>query len=174
MIAGPRGYSLVELLIAVVLLAILAGVMVPCSGNTDASQLRGGAIVVARDIQHVQSEAINSGRNHEVEFVRGNRYQVWDPDGAGVGRAARLPHPQSDYPAHDGEFIVDFDDPGPLRGLEIASANFGGQSKLAFGRYGEPSAGGEIVLVEGRHQVRITVAPITGFVSISDLEEVGR
>ncbi len=171
---GQRGYTLVELLIAIVLMAILAGVMVPNSGNTEASKLRGGAIVVARDIQYVQSEAINSGRNHEIEFVRGNRYQVWDPDGAGVGRPARMPHPQSDYPLHDGEFIVDFDDPGPLRGLEIASADFGGRSRLVFGRYGEPTAGGEIVLVRGSHQVRITVAPITGFVSVSDLEEAGR
>jgi prepilin-type N-terminal cleavage/methylation domain-containing protein len=169
-----RGYTLVEVLIAIVLMAILAGVMVPNSGNTDASKLRGGAIIIARDIQYVQCEAINSGRNHEVEFMPGNRYQVWDPNGVGVGRPARMAHPQSDYPLHDGEFIVDFDDPGPLRGLEIASVDFGGSWRFAFGRYGEPTAGGEIVLVSGSHQVRVTVAPITGLVSISNLEASGR
>ena len=81
-----------------------------------------------------------------------------------------LRYPQLDYPAHDGQFIVDFDDPGPLRGTTIQAPNFGGQARLEFGRYGEPTAGGDIVLRSGSYRVRITIAPVTGMVTVGDLE----
>lgn len=164
-------FTLVEVLIVVVLMAILAAVVLPAVGDSATSQLRGAATILVRDIQYVQAEAINTGQSLEIEFPGDNQYRVLDPDGAADGTPALLRHPQNDYPAHDGEFVVDFDDPGLLVGTTISSARFGGQPRLEFGRYGEPTAGGEVILRCRSYQVRITVTPVTGLVTIGDLEE---
>jgi prepilin-type N-terminal cleavage/methylation domain-containing protein len=164
------GFTLVEVLIVLVILAILASVLVPAMGDPATSRLKGAATVLARDIQYVQSEAINTGQTLQINFVSETQYQVVDPDGGAGGSAVVLRYPQLDYPAHNGQFIVDFDDPGPLRGTTIQRPDFGGQPRLEFGRYGEPTASGEIVLQSGSYQVRITIAPVTGMVSVGDLE----
>jgi len=164
------GFTLVEVLIVLVILAILASVLVPAMGDPATSRLKGAATILSRDIQYVQSEAMNTGQTLQINFVSGTQYQVVDPDGGVGGSALLLRYPQLDYPAHNGQFIVDFDDPGPLRGATIQSPDFGGQPRLEFGRYGEPAAGGEVVLRSGSYRVRITIAPVTGMVSVGDLE----
>ncbi len=167
----PCAFTLVEILIVVVLVAILAAVVVPASSNSSISQLQGAAILIAGDIQYVQAEAINTGQVLRIDFVGGNQYQAIDPDGGPGGRAVVLPYPQKDYPAHNNQFIVDLDDPGPLQGVQLTSALFGGQPRLEFGVYGEPVASGEIVLRAGIYQVRITVQSVTGLISIGPLEK---
>lgn len=169
-VAASAGFTLVEVLIVLVLLAILSSVLLPALADSATSRLRGSASLLAQDIQYVQAEAINTNQTLRVRFTSSTRYQVEDPDGGAGGTALILRHPQSDYPAHDGQFVVDFADPGPLRGTSIQSAQFGDQPWLEFGKYGEPTSGGELVLSCGRYQVRITVAPITGMVVIGDLE----
>lgn len=164
-------FTLVEILIVTVLMAILASVALSVVGDSASSQLRGAATTLARDIQYVQAEAINTGQTLQVDFVGKTQYQVIDPDGGVGGGPIVLPHPQGDYPAHGGQFVVDFNDPGPLRGVSIESAQFGGRPQLQLGKYGEPTAGGEVILRCRSYQVRITVAPVTGLVTIGDLEE---
>ena len=121
---------------------------------------------------------MNTGQTLQVQFPGGNEYRVYGPDADGNGQPDLLRHPQGDCPAHYNaakgysEFIVDFDDPGPLTRVAIESARFGGQPALEFGRFGEPTAGGEVVLRCEALRVRITVAPITGLVTIGDLEKV--
>jgi prepilin-type N-terminal cleavage/methylation domain-containing protein len=168
--AKRGGFTLIEVLIVVVLLAILSSVLVPALTDAASGKLRGSALLLAEDIQYVQAEAMNSNQLLRIRFVNSTRYQVEDPDGGVGGSTLILRHPQLDYPAHNGAFIVDFSDPGPLNGTTISSVRFGGQSWLEFGNYGEPTAGGYLLLKSGRYQVRITVAPITGMVTIGDLE----
>jgi prepilin-type N-terminal cleavage/methylation domain-containing protein len=168
--AFGRGFTLVEALIVVVLLAILSSVLLPALADTSTGRLRGAAALLAQDIQYVQADAMNTNQTLRVRFTSDTRYHVEDPDRGAGGGAEIVRHPQLDYPAHNGKFVVDFADPGPLRGTSIRSAVFGGQQWLEFGKYGEPTAGGQVVLSSGRYQVRITVAPITGMVVIGDLE----
>src|SRR2546425_1048963 len=99
-----------------------------------------------RDIQYVQAESMNTAQSLHVNFTSTTRYEVSDPDGGVGGTPVLLRHPQFDYPQHNNQFIVDFSDPGPLRGTTITSANFGGRPRLEFGKYGEPAAGGEVIL----------------------------
>jgi prepilin-type N-terminal cleavage/methylation domain-containing protein len=164
------GFSLIEVLIVLVILAILASVFVPAIGDPATSRLKGAATVLSRDIQYVQSEAMNTGQTLRIDFVSDTQYQAIDPDGGAGGSAILLRYPLLDYPAHDGQFIVDFDDPGPLRGATIQSTDFGGQPRLEFGQYGEPMVGGNIVLRSGSYSVRITIAPITGVVNVEEIE----
>jgi len=166
----PAGFTLIEVLIAVFILAILASVLLPVMGDPATTRLQGAATVLARDIQYVQAEAMNTGQTLQVQFLRDTRYQVVDPDGGIGGKALVLRYPQLDYPAHNGQYIVDFNDPGPLRGTTIQSAQFAGQTQLEFGKYGEPTASGEVLLRSGNYQVRIMIAPVTGMVAVSHLE----
>jgi prepilin-type N-terminal cleavage/methylation domain-containing protein len=166
----PTGFSLVEVLIVLVIMAILASVVLPALGDSATARLQGAATVLVRDIQYVQAEAINTGQTLQIDFVNGTQYQVSDPDGGVGGSPVLLRYPQSDYPAHNGQYIVDFDDPGPLRGTTVVAPDFGGQPRLTFGKFGEPTAGGEIRLRSGNYQVRITVAPVTGMLSVGNLE----
>ena len=167
----PTGFTLVEILIVVVLLAILASVLVPAMGDSATSQLRGASLILGRDIQYVQAEAMNTGQTLQINFTSATRYEASDPDGGVGGTPVLLRHPQSDYPQHNNQFIVDFSDPGPLRGTTITSPSFGGQPRLEFGKYGEPAAGGQVILRSRGYQVRISVAPITGLVSVGELEK---
>jgi prepilin-type N-terminal cleavage/methylation domain-containing protein len=172
------GFTLVETLIVVVLLGILASVVMPALSSSASSQLRGAAAIMAGDFQYVQAEAVNMGQTLQIQFPGGDEYRVYGPDGDGDGQPDLLRHPQSDSPAHYNavkgysEFIVSFDDPGPLTRVTIESAQFGGQRMLEFGRFGEPTASGEVVLRCEGLRVRITVAAITGLVTIGDLEKV--
>lgn len=166
------GFTLVELLIVLVILAIVSSVLVPSLADSSASKLRGSALLLAQDIQYVQAEAINTNQSLRIRFVSDTRYQVEDPDAGVGGTSELLRHPQLDYPAHDGKYVIDFADPGPLKGTTIRSLQFGGSRWLEFGKYGEPTTGGEVVLSSGRYLVRITIAPITGTVSIGDMEVI--
>jgi prepilin-type N-terminal cleavage/methylation domain-containing protein len=164
------GFTLVEVLVVVMILAILASVVVPVVSDSANAKLRGAATVLARDIQYVQSEALNTGQTLRIEFIGKTQYRVVDPDGGPGGSARVLPHPQSDAPAHGGMFVVDLSDPGPLRGATITSAKFGGQSYLEFGRYGETISGGEIVIRTTDRQVRLSVSATTGAVTVGHIE----
>ena len=164
------------MLIAIVLMAILASVVIPTLSSSASSQLRGAAIVLAGDLQYVQAQAITTGQSLRVEFPGGHQYRATGPDRDGDGQRDVLQHPQADSPAHYNqlkgysEFVVDFDDPGPLHGVTIESALFGAQPILEFGKYGDPTASGGIVLRSRGFRVRITVAPITGLVTAGELE----
>ncbi|MBI3463945.1 MAG: prepilin-type N-terminal cleavage/methylation domain-containing protein [Planctomycetes bacterium] len=174
---ASTGFTLVETLIVVVLMAILASVVLPASTSSANSQLRAAASVLGGDIQYVQAEAVHTGQTLQIDFPGDNEYRAIGPDINGDGQPDLLQHPQADSPAHYNqlkkysEFVVNFDEPGPLRGVTIGSAQFGGKPRLEFGKYGEPTSGGEVMLRCQGSQVRITVAPATGLVTVGKLEK---
>lgn len=173
LLESPRtgGFTLLELLIVLVLMAILAGGVLPMMGSSAPAKLRGAARLIIADIQYVQQRAMGTGLPLSLEFLGGNRYRAVDPLGGDINNPKILDYPGGEYPVHKNRFIVDFDDPGPLRDVTLESAQFAGQTSLRFGPFGEPDAGGEIVLQCYGYRVRLTVAPVTGRVSVGELEK---
>jgi type II secretory pathway pseudopilin PulG len=155
------------MLIVLALLGILAAVALPTIPATDVARLKAAALLLATDIEWTQAQAMQTGQPLWLEYVGGNRYQVVD---ATVDPPRVIRHPQTDSPAHGGQYVVDFDDPGPLQGVRVAEASFGTRGSAEFSAYGEPATGGSIRLQCGRLQLRILVAPVTGIVTIGGLE----
>lgn len=161
-----RAFTLIELLIVLTILGILAAVAIPTVSAPDLARLKSAAMVLAADIEFAQAEAIATGRPCRVEFVGGNRYQIVDPSGGGTPVVVR--RPQNDSPAHAGFYVVDLDDPSPIRGVRIASAAFGRRALVEFSSFGAPNSGGQVTLQFGRHAVELRVATITGIVTIGE------
>jgi prepilin-type N-terminal cleavage/methylation domain-containing protein len=169
-LARPQAFTLIELLIVVALLAILAAVVLPGLDASTISQLRAAADLIASDLAYAQGLAISTGEPIQVQFqVQQNRYQLVDPDGGAYGEPVTIEYPTGDYPLHDNLYIVDFDDPGSLRGVRLESVAFNGSSTLEFGPYGEPSEGGTIVLRAGDRRLTLTVEPVLGQVRIGQI-----
>ena len=72
-----RAFTLVEILMVLVLLAILAAVVVPVFQPTTASQLELAAHVLASDIQYCQSLALTNNSDYQLGFnFPLNRYEI--------------------------------------------------------------------------------------------------
>ena len=69
------GFSLIELLLVIALLAILAAVVLPSSNPTIHDQLNSAARIVATDLAYARSLAVTHGSTYRVVFdVDENRY----------------------------------------------------------------------------------------------------
>jgi len=87
-----RGYSLVELLIAIAILTLIAAIATPAFTNNDEATLERAAIEVASAIRFAHSEAIRTGVPHGVYAKQSNQqiriyrlpdgtpiYDIYDP-----------------------------------------------------------------------------------------------
>ena len=162
---GPRGFTLLEILVVVVILAIAAAMAVPMLSAGGATKLQAAAEMVAADLEYAKSMAISRGGRYRVTFdVAGNAYQVEDPNGAVI-----------DHPITKGSpYVVDFDG-GRLSGVEIASADFDGTAGVQFDSLGSPYRATEEALDSGVLTLRIGdrtetvhVEPVTGMITIGD------
>ena len=59
--ARPAGFTLVEMMIVVLVLAIAAALAVPMMGNTAPNKLKGAASMLAADLAYAQVESIAHG-----------------------------------------------------------------------------------------------------------------
>ncbi len=165
-VRAPRGFTLLEVMVVVVILAIAAGMAVPMLSAGGATRLQAAAEMVAADLDYVKSMAISRGVQYRMTFdVAGNAYQVEDPNGV-IG-----------HPINKGQpFVFDFDD-GRLSGVQITSADFdgAGQNEVAFDSIGSPynAAGapldsGVLTLRMGDWTRTVRVEPVTGVISVGD------
>lgn len=147
-----RGFSLVELVIVVAILAAVSGIVIP-RFTTSAAHYRVtlAADKLAADIAWAQSRARGSSAGRKVQFVSGSRYQVagetmsaWN---AGVYEVALKASPWD---------------------VTVLSPNFGGRGVIEFDGYGRPTAGGTVKLSAGGGATRtITVFAETGAVNVT-------
>lgn len=145
-----RGFTLVELVLVTVILAIFASVAVPRYANFVAQQhVDAAARRIKTDLTLAQRKAKFSSTSQEINFCTGDDsyYEIvgmQDPD-----------HPAKPY-------VVSLLDE-PYR-AKIVSAAFGGDAEVVFDGYGMPDSGGTIVIRSGTFQRTITVDADTGTV----------
>ena len=167
-----KGFTLIEIMVVVVLLAIAAAMVVPMASSAAPLQLRSAVNMIVADIEYAKSLSVTTGLKYAVIFNANNEsYSIEDPNGDVITNPVK---PGFNY-------TINFSSDGRLNRVNIVSVDFDSESGIKFDYLGSPyscssgsssgstlSSAGTIVLSAGGSSRTITVAPMTGFVSISN------
>jgi len=150
------GFSLIEILIVVMIIAIAAAMAIPMMSSAGGIQVRSAANMVAADLEYAKSMAISRGRNFSVVFDKSEEsYSVEDQDGV-------IAHPVK----KGFDYVVDFRSDSRLDKVDIADVDFNSEEAVEFDYLGSPDNGGIITLQADGTTVTIIVEAVTGFISI--------
>ena len=160
------GFTVVELLIVVVIIAIAALLAVPMITSAAGIQVRSAANMVAADLEYAKSMAISRGQDFSVVFDEAeDSYRIENRDGV------------IEHPVKKGfDYLIDFRRDSRLDKVDIADVDFNSTGQVKFDCLGSPYDGGGnalnssgvITLQAGGTTMKITVEPVTGFISIED------
>ena len=164
------GFTLAEVLLVVLIIAVAAMIAVPMMGSSSDMQIRPAANMIAADLEYAKSMAISRQKNYSVVFnPAGSYYEVHDPNGI-------IEHPVKkgfDYKSYK----VDFSSDSRLNNVVIDNADFDSSNTITFDYLGSPYSGsgtsnplngGTISLRAGNFIMNINVEPATGFISITN------
>ena len=150
---GRAGFTVVEMVIAVLIIGIMAAVAVPRYSN---SLMRYRADVAARriagDLATARARARATSSSQAIVFTvppAGNRYEIngmKDPNGFLTTYTVDLA--KAPYVAM------------------LSSVSLGGDTSLIYNGYGMPDSGGTIVVQAGQYTKTITIDQNTGMATI--------
>jgi type II secretion system protein H len=147
----PGGFSLLELILAMAIIAVFAAMAVPRYGEASARyRLELAARRVAADLRLAQTHAQVTSSSRTVCFdVAAGQYELMNVpalDGAAGNYTVRL-------------------SAEPYRAA-LTSADFNGAAQVVFNGWGLPNAGGTVRISAGGQQKTVALAGDTGQVSI--------
>jgi len=148
-------FTLLELMVVVMILAIVAAVAVPMAVGTGDMQVISAARMMSADLQYAQNTAITTQRPITVAF-----------DTSAESYSLSNASEQLIHPITKEAYIVDFRSREGFTSLDVVSANFGGSASVAFDELGAPNSSGSITLRSGPHVYQINVATATGKVTV--------
>jgi len=157
-------FTLIEVLMVVFIMAIGALLAIPMISSGADFQLRAAANIIAADLEYAKSLAITNQDNYLIIFDAANEsYELQDSNSDVVADPVRA----------SGGISVDFANDSRFRQVDIETVSFDSTDTVIFDYLGAPYNGdfdslssSSIVLKAGDHTVTITVAPVTGYVTI--------
>jgi len=151
------GFTVIELLIVVVILAIIGLTALPMISSASSVQIRSAANMISADLEYARSMAISRGQNFYVVFDEINdSYQIED-------QYTNL----IEHPVKKGfKYFIDFQNDGRLNSVDITNVDFNATQRVRFDCLGSPDNGGTVILQADGNTKMITVEPVTGFISI--------
>jgi len=153
---SSAAFTLVELLVVLVILAIAAAIIVPSVRGLGDLAATSAARTIATDLQYAQNASITFQLPVTVSFdVSGETYTLSNESGP-------LIHPMS-----KSAYTVGFSGQEGFENLDIVSANFSGGPAVTFDELGAPDSAGTVVVRSGRYAYRIDVAAATGKVTVT-------
>ena len=158
-----NGFTLLEILIVVVIIAIAALTVVPMMSSAGSLQIRSAANMIAADLEYAKSMAISRGQDYSVVFNAATEsYQIED-----LSKPVGDPERIIDHPVKKGfDYIIDFQNDSRLDKVDITSVSFT-NSTVIFNCLGSPdNNGGTINLWAGGTTATVRVEPVTGYISI--------
>ncbi len=169
---GRRGFTLVEVLLVVVVLAIVAAVATARIGKTDSQKLIGAAQILAADLAFAQIESITKGEDPRV-VVFNTPSTAGSVHGYHIAAAA-TPNTPITNPVGKGPYEVrfGFGRAAPLDGVTIAGQSVGGDARLGFGLYGQldQTTNATITLACSGKSITLTIDAITGETTIGNVQ----
>lgn len=154
---AERGFTAIELLVVVVIMAIAALTVVPMMTSASSLQLRSAANMIMADLEYAKSMAISRGQNYSIVFdENAESYSIEDQD------SSVIPHPVK----KGFDYIIDFQNDSRLNKVNIADADFDSTSSVQFDCLGSPDNGGSISLQAGSMTMIVRVEPITGYIRV--------
>jgi prepilin-type N-terminal cleavage/methylation domain-containing protein len=156
-------FTLVEMIMVLVILAIVAAIAMPIYTSAASTQVRTAANMVASDLEYAKSMAMSTGMNYAVFFDDSNEsYRIRDANG------------DVNHPVHIGaKYVVSFAEDSRLSKVDIVSATFGSTSTVKFDYMGAPYDGsnnplnsGSVLLRAEGDTLTVRVEPVTGYISI--------
>ena len=163
-----KGFSLAEVILVVIIIAVAAMIAVPMFSSASGLQLSSAANMVAADLEYAKSLAITNQEAYSIVFdAAGDSYQMLDSTDAVV-----------EDPVRTGMGVaVDFTTDSRFNQVDIVSVSFGSTGTIdtvEFDYLGAPYDGdfdpltsdGEIVLTAGQETITIIVKPVTGYIII--------
>jgi prepilin-type N-terminal cleavage/methylation domain-containing protein len=165
-----HGFTMVELMVVVAIIAIAAAIVVPMVSSAGSMQLRAAVTMVAADLEYAKSLSISRGHRYAVVFNKdAESYQIEDLNGPVGDRVI-------DHPVRKGfKYIVNFATDSRLSQVNIVDANFDTTNAVSFDYLGSPVNGndgnltnvGAVTLRAGGTERTVSVEPVTGYITIS-------
>lgn len=179
------GFSLIEMLLVISVMAILAGLVIPNSNPTIHDQLQATAQIMAADLAYARSLAVTHASRYQVEFDTSENRYVITHSGANPSLDELPDSPYRNPDDLPEEHAVDLDSlphMGPT--VEIAAAAEIGSTPemvdtVEFGPLGETTAGGYTVvwLAAGtdssKRYIMLYINPVTGLTTIGTFSATG-
>jgi prepilin-type N-terminal cleavage/methylation domain-containing protein len=159
------GFSLIEIIVVMMVLAIAAAVIIPNIGSAGDSQAIGAARVVKSDLEVARSLALTTQQPHSVVFSpdRQTYKVIANYTGTPYATTAAVSHPVLANRAYEVNLAIQ----NRMSDVTVVSVSFGGATYVTFGPQGEPSAAGLIALRAGGTQMQIQVAALTGRITVT-------
>jgi prepilin-type N-terminal cleavage/methylation domain-containing protein len=159
---AARGFTLIEILIVIVILAIAAMTAIPMMGSAASVQIRSAGNMIAADLEYAKSLAISRGQSFWVVFDEGaDSYSIEGLDA--VGNRITISHPVK----KGFNYVIDFKNEG-LGRVDITDADFDGASQVQFDYLGSPDNGGTVRLQAGAMSATVSVEPVTGYITVGN------
>ena len=161
-----HGFTMIELVIVMVILAIATAIVVPMASSAGSMQLRAAVNMVAADLEYAKSMSISRGQRYSVVVDKTTEtYRIIDESGT------TIPHP-----VRKGFlYTIDFRADSRVGQVDIFDVNFDGTNQVSFDYLGSPFNGaatnlnsGVITLRAGGITRTVSVEPVTGFISVSN------
>jgi hypothetical protein len=137
-------------------MAITAAVVIPNAIGTSDFQAVAAARMVATDLQYAQDTAITTQTPITVTFEPTlERYRLSNASGTLI------------HPITRQAYVVSFPSLRGFGEVDVVSVSFNGATWVTFDEMGTPGAGGTVVLRAGPHVYTLTVAAVTGMVTVT-------
>jgi prepilin-type N-terminal cleavage/methylation domain-containing protein len=161
-------FTLIEIVIVLIMLAIAAVLAAPMLGSASDMQLRSAANMIVAHIEYAKSMAITRQQNYSVVFDSDNEsYEVRDQTGTVIENPQRS----------GSNLAIIFPNDSRVNRVDIASADFDSDSSqtITFDYLGSPYSGpttasplnsGQITLQADTLTMIVNVEPVTGYTSI--------
>ena len=177
-----RGYTLIELILVMGILALAAALLVPHLVDRDSLAVQSAVRLIIADLSFAQSDALANQEYRRIQFYADGRgyclYRVTDVDFANPFDPNMIDYDYLLDPLHaQRDYIVDFTEGSRFEGISISAVNIdGGTRQITYDALGgtvvavgTPGIGGQITVSSPSGDYRIDIAPFTGKLTVTKL-----